>query len=179
MEHDKLSQALNFRLHRPATKCAIYKPIQIEYNYTMKTKQKLQDFVDSVVIPAMEKNKSNWDCIFKRGCFPQNAITQKEYKGINWFMLSCMHNKKEYSKPLFATYKQWATVKAQVNKGQKGTMIVFYKPLFKTSKVDPAKEVQSGCVLSYSTVFNIDQVDLTNSSFKEVQTEFKTGTIFN
>ena len=56
-------------------------------------------------------------------------------------------------------------------------MVVFYKPLFKTSKVDPSKEVQSGCVLSYSTVFNIDQVDLTNSSFKEVQTEFKTGQI--
>ena len=54
-------------------------------------------------------------------------------------------------------------------------MVVFYKPLFKTSKVDPAKEVQSGCVLSYSTVFNIDQVDLTNSSFKEIETEFKTG----
>ena len=42
-----------------------------------KTKQKLQDFVDSVVIPAMENNKSKWDCIFKRGCFPKNAITQK------------------------------------------------------------------------------------------------------
>ena len=61
MEHDKLSQALNFRLHRPATKCAIYKTLQIEYNYTMKTKQKLQDFVDSVVIPAMENNKTKWD----------------------------------------------------------------------------------------------------------------------
>jgi antirestriction protein ArdC len=54
----------------------------------MKTKQKLQDFVDSVVIPAMENNKSKWDCIFKRGCFPQNAITQKRYKGINWLMLN-------------------------------------------------------------------------------------------
>jgi len=140
-----------------------------------KTKQKLQDFVDSVVIPAMENNKSNWDCIFKRGCSPQNAITQKGYKGINWLMLNYTHNKKEYSKPLFATYKQWASIKAQVNKGQKGTMVVFYKPLFQASKVDPSKEVQAGCVLSYSTVFNIDQVDLTNSSFKEIETEFKTG----
>ena len=140
-----------------------------------KTKQKLQDFVDSVVIPAMENNKSNWDCIFKRGCFPQNAITQRGYKGINWLMLNYTHKQKEYTKPLFATYKQWASVKAQVNKGSKGTMVVFYKPLFKTSKVDPSKEVQAGCVLSYSTVFNIDQVNLTNSSFKEVETEFKTG----
>ena len=98
MEHDKLSQAHNSRLHRPATKCAIYKTLQIEYNYTMKTKQKLQDFVDSVVIPAMENNKTKWDCIFKRGCFPQNAITKKEYKGINWLMLNYEHNKKEYSK---------------------------------------------------------------------------------
>ena len=49
-------------------------------------------------------------------------------------------------------------------------MIVIYKPLIKNSKVDPSKEVQSGCVLSYSTVFNIDQVDLTNSSFKEFET---------
>ena len=113
-----------------------------------KTKQNLQDFVDSVVIPAMENNKSNWDCIFKRGCFPQNAITQRGYKGINWLMLNYTHKQKEYTKPLFATYKQWASVKAQVNKGSKGTMVVFYKPLFKTSKVDPSKEVLAGCVLS-------------------------------
>ena len=41
------------------------------------------------------------------------------------------------------------------------------------SKIDPSKEVNAGCILNYSKVFNIDQVDLTESKYKP--DEFKSG----
>jgi antirestriction protein ArdC len=88
-------------------------------------------------------------------------------------MLNYETEKKEYSKPIFSSYKQWASLKGQVKKGSKGTKIIFYKPIMKPSKINPSKEVQAGCILNSSTVFNIDQVDLSESKYKPE--EFKTG----
>ena len=137
-----------------------------------KTKQYLQDFASNLA-QAMTKNGTNWDCIFKRNSMPVNASTNKRYKGINFLMLNYETQQKEYSSPIFASYKQWASLNAQVKKGTTGTPIVFYRPLTQPSKIDPTKMVQAGCVLNYSKVFNIDQVDLTESKFSP--SVFKTG----
>ena len=137
-----------------------------------KTKQYLQDFAGNLA-QAMIKNGTNWDCIFKRNSMPVNASTNKRYKGINFLMLNYETQQKEYSQPIFASYKQWASLNAQVKKGSTGTPIVFYRPIMKDSKIDPTKKVQAGCILNYSKVFNIDQVDLTESKFSPAI--FKTG----
>ena len=137
-----------------------------------KTKQYLQDFAGNLA-QAMVKNGTNWDCIFKRNSMPVNASTNKRYKGINFLMLNYETQQKEYSSPIFASYKQWASLNAQVKKGSTGTPIVFYRPIMQPSKIDPSKEVNAGCILNYSKVFNIDQVDLTESKYKP--DEFKSG----
>ena len=137
-----------------------------------KTKQYLQDFAGTLA-QAMIKNGTNWDCIFKRNSMPVNASTNKRYKGINFLMLNYETQQKEYSSPIFASYKQWASLNAQVKKGSTGTPIVFYRPIMEKSKIDPKKDVYAGCVLNYSKVFNIDQVDLTESKFTPAI--FKTG----
>ena len=137
-----------------------------------KTKKYLQDFAGNLA-QAMIKNGSNWDCIFKRNSMPVNASTNKRYKGINFLMLNYETEQKEYSSPIFASYKQWASLNAQVKKGTTGTPIVFYRPIMQPSKIDPSKEVNAGCILNYSKVFNIDQVDLTESKYKPE--EFKSG----
>jgi len=137
-----------------------------------KTKDFLNDF-SKTLANILESTNGKWDCIFKRGSMPINASTNKRYKGINWLMLNYETEKKEYSKPIFSSYKQWASLKGQVKKGSKGTPIVFYRPIMKPSKFDPTKEVNAGCILNYSKVFNIDQVDLTESKYKP--DEFKTG----
>jgi len=137
-----------------------------------KTKKYLEDFAGNLA-QAMIKNGTNWDCIFKRNSMPVNASTNKRYKGINFLMLNYETQQKEYSQPIFASYKQWASLNAQVKKGTTGTPIVFYRPIMKDSKIDPSKKVQAGCILNYSKVFNIDQVDLTDANFSPA--EFKTG----
>ena len=137
-----------------------------------KTKDFLNDF-SKTLASKLESTKGKWEDIFKRGSMPINASTNKRYKGINWLMLNYETEQKEYSKSVFASYKQWASLKAQVKKGSKGTPIVFYKPIIRMSKVDPTKEVNAGCILNYSTIFNIDQVDLSESTYKP--DEFKSG----
>ena len=137
-----------------------------------KTKKYLQDFAGNLA-QAMIKNGTNWDCIFKRNSMPVNASTNKRYKGINFLMLNYETQQKEYSSPIFASYKQWASLNAQVKKGTTGTPIVFYRPIMEKSKINPTKEVQKGMILNYSKVFNIDQVDLTESKFSPAI--FKTG----
>ena len=137
-----------------------------------KTKDFLNDF-SKTLASKLESTKGKWDCIFKRGSMPTNASTNKRYRGINWLMLNYETEQKEYSKPIFSSYKQWASLKGQVKKGSKGTPIVFYRPIMQPSKIDPSKEVNAGCILNYSKVFNIDQVDLTESKYKPE--EFKSG----
>ena len=137
-----------------------------------KTKDFLNDF-SKTLASKLQSTNGKWDCIFKRGSMPINASTAKRYRGINWLMLNYETEQKEYSKPIFSSYKQWASLKGQVKKGSKGTPIVFYRPIMQPSKIDPSKEENAGCILNYSKVFNIDQVDLTESKYKP--DEFKSG----
>jgi antirestriction protein ArdC len=137
-----------------------------------KTKDFLNDF-SKTLASKLKSTNGKWEDIFKRGSMPINASTNKRYRGINWLMLNYETQHNKYSKSVFASYKQWASLKAQVNKGSKGTPIVFYRPIIRPSKVDPTKNVNAGCILNYSKVFNIDQVDLSKSKYKPE--EFKSG----
>ena len=171
------------RLSQGATLLTIYFLFKFWYNYTLnrkdnmsKTKQYLQDFAGKLA-QSMMKNGTNWQKMFGTNSLPFNASTNKRYKGINFLMLNFMCSDKEYSQPIFASYKQWASLNAQVKKGSTGTPIVFYRPLTEPSKIDPTKLVQAGMVLNYSKVFNIDQVDLQADLTKPKYTPpiFKTG----
>ena len=129
-------------------------------------KEVINNFTKSV-IESMKKNGSNWDKMFGDNLDPINVISNKRYKGINWAMLSFECECKKYADNIWATYKQWADLKAQVTKGSKGTPIIFYKPpLFKKNKDTGDREKIKWAVMRASTVFNVNQVDLSNSEYK-------------
>ena len=88
-------------------------------------------------------------------------------------MLSFTSECKKYKNNIWASYKQWQSIGAQVKKDSKGTGIVFYKPSkFRNPKKDETPNTKHGLVktqwsvLRGSTVFNVSQVDLTNSEYK-------------
>lgn len=95
------------------------------------------------------------------GGMPHNAITRKPYRGINTWIL--------YAPPGAAgdgwmTYKQAQGVGAQVRKGERGSMIVFFKPWTVTDKNAPVREDGSQVsrsipVLRNFTVFHTSQID--------------------
>ncbi len=87
----------------------------------------------------------------------RNLITGKQYRGINVFLLSCS----SFGSPWWLTFKQAKTKGGKIRKGEKGTMIVFWKPIQIKEKNSVAgeEEREKFFVLRYYTVFNLDQVD--------------------
>lgn len=94
------------------------------------------------------------------GGMPYNAISGKAYRGINTMLLFAPAGAIGNA---WLTYKQAQDVGAQVRKGEKGSMIVFFKPWKVTDKNAKAGETSSADrtipVLRYFTVFHTSQVD--------------------
>ena len=138
--------------------------------------QTLSDFTKEV-IDSMKANNGRWEKMFGENLDAINSTTNNRYRGVNQLILSFKCNRLKYKNNIWASYKQWQSIGAQVNKGQKGTGIVFYKPAVYVSKktgnpvpsgtiLDDKTEKKSWSVLRGSTVFNVDQVDLSNSEYK-------------
>jgi len=84
---------------------------------------------------------------------PTNPTTNNEYNGVNILSLWASSAVYGHTSSDWASYKQWQEAGAQVQKGAKSSVIVFYKPL-------PEKEGEDKrFVLKYSRVFNASQVE--------------------
>ncbi len=86
---------------------------------------------------------------------PKNLTSKKEYRGVNVFLLSCM----PYSSPYWITYKQATDKGGNVRKGEKSTLVVFWK-LFKTEETGDTELTGKGApMLRYYNVFNLEQCE--------------------
>lgn len=97
---------------------------------------------------------------------PANAISGRCYSGVNLILLDLVAMSRGYFSRFWATYDQWASLGAQVQKrpadvkpGQWGTQIVFYKQIKKTKIKNGEEKTDTFPILRTYTVFNIDQVD--------------------
>lgn len=90
---------------------------------------------------------------------PSNALTGNAYNGINVVSLWVSAEMAGYSAPVWATYKQWSELGAQVRKGEKSSLVVFYKEY--EAEPDPQNVDDDGRrrVARASYVFNASQVD--------------------
>ena len=90
---------------------------------------------------------------------PENALTRNAYNGINvvslWVAAECLG----YSTPVWATYKQWSELGAQVRKGEKSSLVVFYKQYDADPNPDDTDDDGKRRVARASSVFNAAQVD--------------------
>lgn len=90
---------------------------------------------------------------------PVNALTRNAYNGINVISLWVSAELCGYSTPVWATYRQWSELGCQVRKGEKSSLVVFYKEY--ESEADPQKAEDDGKrrVARASFVFNSSQVE--------------------
>lgn len=90
---------------------------------------------------------------------PENALTKKAYNGINvvslWVTAECLG----YAAPIWATYRQWQELDCQVRKGEKSSLVVFYKEYETEPNADDATDDGKRRVARASYVFNAAQVD--------------------
>jgi antirestriction protein ArdC len=92
---------------------------------------------------------------------PQNALSRKPYRGINVLALWVAAQSSGFATGRWATYRQWATLGAQVRKGEKGSVIVFYKKAEAIPHGDDSEEgkPETRLIARASWVFNSDQVE--------------------
>lgn len=117
--------------------------------------------VTDAIVAAIEANPDEYRMPWQRSALtasmPRNAVTKAHYYGINALVCWTVAEKHRYPSTLFATFKQWQSIGAQVRAGEKGTPIVFYK----SYEVEPTGDEDDGSRLAirYSHVFNAAQVD--------------------
>jgi antirestriction protein ArdC len=81
--------------------------------------------------------KMPWYCISE---LPRNIHSSKEYRGINTLVLWCQSIQQGYLSPEWGTYRQWSERNAQVKRGEKSTLVVFWKVVDRNDKRPQAEE---------------------------------------
>jgi antirestriction protein ArdC len=89
--------------------------------------------------------------------YPLNHDSGKRYRGVNVFLLAVTAWAKGYESAHWLTFNQAKANGGTVKKGEKSSMVVFWKPLKVTDK--KTGEKKGAFVLRYYNVFNVQQCD--------------------
>lgn len=91
---------------------------------------------------------------------PVNVASGNGYRGINTIALWAAADAFGYDHGLWGTYRQWQDRGAQVRKGEKSSLIVFYR-VFDNDAADDAgdEDRRRRCMARASRVFNVAQVE--------------------
>lgn len=125
--------------------------------------QTVYDRVTSKILAAMKDGVGNfrmpWHSPVMPASFPVNANTHASYRGINVLSLWVDALTKEYSSGYWASYKQWQLLGAQVRKGERGSLVVFYKRVEPDADNAADEEHPARAIFTSAHVFNVAQVD--------------------
>lgn len=117
----------------------------------MEKKSVYQIVTDRIVERLETVSETGWNKPwFDLATAPKNAISGREYSGINVFLLSGLGTGN------FATYKQWAEKECQVKKGEKAHIVTFWNFTEKTLESGEKKKIG---FLRYFSVFEAGQVE--------------------
>ena len=101
------------------------------HDSTATEKRDVYARVTDQIVTAIEQGLGNWRMPWHtsgRFAFsPINIISKKPYRGINTVCLWAAAQAKGYERGEWATYQQWLERGAQVRKGEKATLVVFWK----------------------------------------------------
>jgi antirestriction protein ArdC len=92
---------------------------------------------------------------------PVNVESKRAYRGVNTVALWASAHCQQFDHGLWGTYRQWQERGAQVRKGEKSSVIIFYRDL-EPSDQDNASNDDRGSrafIARASRVFNVAQVD--------------------
>ena len=126
-------------------------------------KRDLHREITDKIVAAIEAGAGEWRLpwVGHKGGMPVNAITGKAYRGVNIITLWLEGTARAYPSQEWASYKQWQAKGAQVRKGERGAMIVYYDAITREATNSATGETIEEHIpfLKYSHVFNASQVD--------------------
>lgn len=117
-----------------------------------KSNKELYEEVAATITTAMDKGVVPWR---KPWTDHHNPVTKTRYSGINPMLLGLTAMVKGYTDHRWVTYKGAKTLGGEVRKGERGTMIVFWKFL----KVKADGEEKTIPMLRHYSVFSVEQCD--------------------
>jgi antirestriction protein ArdC len=134
--------------------------------------QNLYDRITRQIIEAIETGAGTyqmpWNNLREGHALPSNPVGKYQYHGINVLGLWASQQLRAFTTGHWATYRQWASIGAQVRKGEKGSPTVFFQPSTPSTPdehrdhEDQASSRRQGArpfIAKLASVFNADQVD--------------------
>jgi antirestriction protein ArdC len=132
---------------------------------TSITRDVYQQVTDQI-IAAMEAGAGTWQMPWHRGGTahgrPVNVLTGNAYRGVNILSLWASGEARGFGTSTWGTYRQWQEKGAQVRKGEKSSLVVFYKQFDVEQSGSAEGDDNQGGTRMFaraSWVFNADQVD--------------------
>lgn len=129
----------------------------------------IYDTITTSIVTAIERGAGKWIMPWHgRGAgagMPVNAATGRGYQGANVVALWCQAQAKGYASPVWATYRQWQELGAQVRKGERATAGIKWKEI--EDKRRPADDTEGAprCLIGLGfSLFNAAQVDGYNAA---------------
>ena len=119
--------------------------------------------VTDKIIDALENGnvpwEKGWSSIAGKGhC---NAVTGHVYRGMNVILTAMSAGAQGFGSHQWVTFKQAKDNGGNIKKGEKGTLIIFNKPVIVKDKDDPTNEDKERTiwVVKGYTIFNLDQTE--------------------
>jgi antirestriction protein ArdC len=131
---------------------------------TVLSRKDVHRAVTDKIVAAIEGGANDYEMPWHRTVTrPMNAATGKPYHGVNVVALWCDAVSRGFHSGQWATYKQWQTLGAQVRKGERGAVVVFYKSI-EPQNNDEGDEAEKAndrpkLIARASWAFNAEQVD--------------------
>lgn len=124
-----------------------------------KNRRNIYAEVTNKIIEALEAGVAPWVRPWTGGDVPRNGNSQRPYNGINAMLLEFAGM--EYGSHEWFTFKGAKKLGGQVRKGERSTMIVFWKIFHKDVEDEITGEIERKKIffLKHYNVFNREQID--------------------
>lgn len=130
------------------------------------------EIVNKRITELLEEGTVPWKRPWRSTEGPRNLISKKPYRGINSFLLNCS----PYESDHWLTFNQAKQKGGQVRKGEKSTIICFWKWINTVSDDDESgneSAIIKKPLLRYYRVFNLEQIDgIEHPKEPEIETPF-------
>jgi antirestriction protein ArdC len=113
------------------------------------------------MVRALEQGVVPWRVPWTQSGRPRSMSTGSPYRGVNTWLLSLASHEHGWRSPWFGTYRQIQEQGGQVRKGERATLVTFWKKLEIRERDTGTGETTSRSVpmLRRFAVFNADQAD--------------------
>lgn len=113
------------------------------------------EIITANIIEQLERGVAPWRKPWKTS-IPRNLISKKPYRGLNVFLLATQG----YGSPLWLTFNQAKALGAHVRKGERSTLVSFWKfSEYERENAAGETESKSSVLLRYYRVFNVEQCE--------------------